>query len=277
MPKLRKLCLLSLTATFWTCQTAKVVLQERCTSADYREAPTTGDATISGQAFLTTQGGDVKRGAGRTVYLDPVTRCSWEYYENVIRAGSEMEGDVDPFMQAARRTTTADADGRFHFDHLSPGSYYVAVSVTWLTRSGTTGGTVSQRVKVLPHESKEIVVSRLHRGGPRRPYPFGDLPVAPPAQASSQSGCSDPVPLSTPKPTYPSDIRKRRIEGYVVIRAIVTTAGTLGNISIIKTSHPDLTAVAVSAVAEWRYQPGTCGGKAVPVVVTHTLTFTLDD
>src|ERR1044072_6449747 len=39
-------------------------------AGDYAICQIPGGATIAGQAFLTTRGGDVKRGAGRDVTLD---------------------------------------------------------------------------------------------------------------------------------------------------------------------------------------------------------------
>jgi hypothetical protein len=46
-----------------------------------------GDATITGQAFLKTRGGDVKYGAGNTIFMNPVTSYSTEWMDRAILGG----------------------------------------------------------------------------------------------------------------------------------------------------------------------------------------------
>ena len=46
-----------------------------------------GTATITGQAFVKTRGGDVKFGAGNKVFLNPVTTYSTEWYQKYVIGG----------------------------------------------------------------------------------------------------------------------------------------------------------------------------------------------
>lgn len=55
----------------------RVLFQE----SEYLALPKTGTATIIGQAFLKTRGGDVKTAAGNEILLNPVTSYSLQWYE----------------------------------------------------------------------------------------------------------------------------------------------------------------------------------------------------
>lgn len=138
------------------------------TLADYLPYSESGTGSIEGQAFLTTRGGDVKRAAGRLVTLDPATTLGIDWY-NRIGSTSVLLFDATPpdsIFTARRRTTTADADGRFRFDSLPAGSYIVRTTVTWEipgTISGTMetqGGVVSAIVPLKAGERKKIVLSQ---------------------------------------------------------------------------------------------------------------------
>jgi hypothetical protein len=128
---------------------------------------TTGTASIAGQAFLTTRGGDVKRAAGRSVTLDPVTAVSRRWYH---RVGQSIEGfaqvpQPETIFRAARRVTVADADGRFQFNNLPAGTYILRTLVTWEAPTGGSGlsmqgGVVSEVVTLRDGERQEVILSQ---------------------------------------------------------------------------------------------------------------------
>ena len=102
---------------------------------EYQPYLAAGNATITGQAFLTQRGGDVVKAAGRTVTLDPATSVGNEWWEKVVTDRyDQSETPPSTAFQQARRTTTADADGRFRFSDLPPGKYYLHTVVTWENR-----------------------------------------------------------------------------------------------------------------------------------------------
>lgn len=128
-------------------------------AAEYAPFRQPGAGTISGQAFLTTRGGDVKLAAGRTVTLDPATGYARVWYEKYGRISDQMP--PAPEFAAARRTTVADADGRFRFSNLRSGSYIVRTTVTWETGAATgglQGGIVSDVVDVAG-DTREVILS----------------------------------------------------------------------------------------------------------------------
>ena len=87
--------------------------------AEYAALAKTGTATVTGQAFLKTRGGDVKTGAGNAVYLNPVTSYSKFAYDH--RLAYDGLSPVDQRMNAYLRQTVADASGRFSFKNVPDG------------------------------------------------------------------------------------------------------------------------------------------------------------
>lgn len=124
-----------------------------------------GTGSLIGQAFLKTRGGDVRYAAGNDVYLNPVTSYSTEWFDVAIRGGQPIS-EGDPRVQAFTRTTVADGEGRFEFNNLPAGDYYVVTWVFWEVPSGayggmtTTGGPVGSKVTVRDGETTRVIVGR---------------------------------------------------------------------------------------------------------------------
>ena len=79
------------------------------------------------------------------------------------------------------------------------------------------------------------------------------------------------------KPQYTADAMRAQIQGAVFLECIVLPDGTVGDVRVVKSldSTFGLDQEAIRAAKQWRFQPGTRDGIAVPVVVTIELTFTL--
>ena len=84
-----------------------------------------------------------------------------------------------------------------------------------------------------------------------------------------------PVLQSRSEPTYPEAARKARMEGVVILEAIITASGSVEDVKVLKSVNPLLDASAVRAVQQWRYKPATLNGRAVRVYLTVTVTFNL--
>lgn len=78
------------------------------------------------------------------------------------------------------------------------------------------------------------------------------------------------------EPTYPEAARKARMEGVVILEAIITAAGNVEDVRVLKAVNPLLDASAVRAVGQWKYRPATLNGRAVRVYLTVTVTFRLN-
>ena len=87
---------------------------------------------------------------------------------------------------------------------------------------------------------------------------------------------SAPRAIHYVRPKYSSDALLHRIEGSVLLEAIVTTGGRASQIRILKSlDRGGLDEEAVAAVAQWRFEPGRLAGTPVDVLVTIMLDFTI--
>ena len=66
------------------------------------------------------------------------------------------------------------------------------------------------------------------------------------------------------QPDYPSLARQARIQGLVVLRAMISREGAIENLQVLS-GHPMLVRAAMDAVRQWRYRPYVLNGEPVEV------------
>lgn len=76
------------------------------------------------------------------------------------------------------------------------------------------------------------------------------------------------------EPAYPTLARSARVQGEVVLSAIIDTNGQITNLQLVS-GHPMLVPAAITAVREWRYKPYLLNGQPVEVETTITVIFSL--
>jgi len=84
----------------------------------------------------------------------------------------------------------------------------------------------------------------------------------------------DPVKVRHVDPVYPPLALAARVEGTVILQCVITTAGTVSEITIVS-GHVLLNDAAVAAVGRWRYRPTLLNGEQVSVILTVTVSFAL--
>ena len=120
-----------------------------------------------------------------------------------------------------------------------------------------------------------------HSSGPRPP-----LPPPPPPPPVPPAPAPDPVRLSgsrvegflitEPKLEYPDLARRARVEGTVVLEAVISREGRIHPETVrVVTGHTLLAGAAAAAVLEWPYQPYTLGGQTVEVITTISVNYSL--
>lgn len=163
------------------CATVEPAPRPLVTSFDPTElawAKERGANRIEGDALLRTRGGDVKTCAGLDVRLLPLSNYTSEWVQRTYgRQDSGFRSQVrtlDPPLGMDRRIqdfiaeTRCNAQGRFSFDGLADGPYYVIARVTWEAPAVTggsaylagQGGELVQRVDVAGSETKTVVLTR---------------------------------------------------------------------------------------------------------------------
>lgn len=100
---------------------------------------------------------------------------------------------------------------------------------------------------------------------------------APAPLRAGEQGITLPRPVFRPRPSYTSEAMQARIQGVVLLEAVVKADGTVDNVRVIRSLDPKfgLDLEAIKAAKRWRFEPGTRLGEPVPVIVTIELTFTL--
>jgi TonB family protein len=96
-------------------------------------------------------------------------------------------------------------------------------------------------------------------------------PVVAPIRVSQESLAP---PLRKTVPTYPALARTARVQGTVVLAAIIDADGRVSQVTA-KKGHPMLIPPAIEAVRKWRYKPYLVDGKATPVETEIAVRFRL--
>lgn len=87
---------------------------------------------------------------------------------------------------------------------------------------------------------------------------------------------SAPRSIKEVRPKYTTAALVNKIQGTVVLEAVVTGDGCTSQIRIVRSLDPGgLDEEAVAAVAQWRFEPGRLAGAPVDVLVTIVLSFSL--
>ncbi len=98
--------------------------------------------------------------------------------------------------------------------------------------------------------------------------------VATPQRVRVSQGVSQGLLIHQIKPTYPPLARQARIQGSVMLQAVIAKDGTIQNLRLIS-GHPMLAPAAIEAVKQWRYKPYYLNGEPVEVETQITVNFTL--
>jgi len=80
--------------------------------------------------------------------------------------------------------------------------------------------------------------------------------------------------VSRVQPVYPPLARQARIQGAVVLRALISREGLIENLQILS-GHPMLAQAAIEAVKQWRYRPYMLNGEPIEVETQVTVNFSL--
>jgi protein TonB len=109
-------------------------------------------------------------------------------------------------------------------------------------------------------------------GVPDTPPPSGPL-------LPGVEGVTSPVRIeeSAIKPTYPEIARVARVEGRVIVQAVILRDGSVSDVEILSCNRPNMgfEESAIEAVKQWRYKPAMQGTRPVDVYFTVVVEFDL--
>jgi protein TonB len=98
--------------------------------------------------------------------------------------------------------------------------------------------------------------------------------VAAPQRVRVSQGVSQGLLVRRVQPNYPPLARQARIQGTVVLRAVISKDGSIENLTLVS-GHPMLAPAAIDAVKQWKYRPYLLNGEPVEVDTEVLVNFTL--
>jgi protein TonB len=111
-------------------------------------------------------------------------------------------------------------------------------------------------------------------GGIISSTPMAVPKVATPQRVRVSQGVSQGLLIRKVQPTYPPLARQARIQGQVMLQALISKDGSIENLRLIS-GHPMLAPAALEAVKQWKYKPYMLNGEPVEVETTVQVNFTL--
>ncbi|MBL8573227.1 MAG: carboxypeptidase regulatory-like domain-containing protein [Hyphomicrobiaceae bacterium] len=126
-----------------------------------------GTTRIDGHAFIKKPSGTPAFAVGEIVRLVPATPYAKERFDKlfggkkfVAATAYPKAEDTDPRYAEFTRTTKSESSGRFSFENVAPGTYYVTTQIVWQPEENKPhrGGAVYEIVTVTGREDKPIKV-----------------------------------------------------------------------------------------------------------------------
>jgi protein TonB len=107
--------------------------------------------------------------------------------------------------------------------------------------------------------------------------PAGSVALEP--KMAGVGGVTQPVRIESSyvRPVYPEIARTARLEGRVILQAVICRDGSVTEVEVLSCNQPSLgfEDAAVEAVKQWRYEPATADGDTVDVYFTIMVDFEL--
>ena len=95
------------------------------------------------------------------------------------------------------------------------------------------------------------------------------------SEKQPQPCATAPRAISTPKPEYSEEARRKCLQGTVELRFIVGPDGSVQQVEVVKPLGMGLDEAAIATVRTWKFEPGTHDGKPVAVKLSADVSFSL--
>jgi TonB family protein len=173
----------------------------------------------------------------------------------------------------AELKTRTSASGQYEFLSLTPGTYELLVQVPGF-RMGVRGP-LKLESDTARKESFLLEVGKISEaltvtaaGTPRPQYDS-------PRRIRVGGNLQATRLLRQPRPAYPEKARSEGREGTVNLTAVILKDGTIGGLTPMPDSDPELAEAAMDAVRQWQYSPTLLNGEPVEVVTSISVNFRL--
>lgn len=103
-----------------------------------------------------------------------------------------------------------------------------------------------------------------------------EAPTEPGEPVVIDESMTEPRVLTKVAPEYTEMARKARVQGVVIVQAVIREDGQVAGTKILKGLPMGLDQQAVAAIKQWVFEPATREGKPVAVYYNLTVEFRLD-
>jgi TonB family protein len=171
---------------------------------------------------------------------------------------------------------TTDAEGRFAFPAVEPGTYVLASSMRGfkVLRQPIELKAPSDWSRVITLQLgtlKETISVKGRRGSGAATAPAG------PVRVRVGGNIRPPMKLKDVKPVYPAASQEAGHEGVVEIEAVIGKDGSVTAARVTSTDvYPELAAAALEAVRQWTFSATLLNGSPVDVVMNVSISFALE-
>lgn len=143
--------------------------------------------------------------------------------------------------------------------------------------------TIPERLAAIVEEITEVVEigeiagpSSAEAGGEKGQQHTGPGGIGKDIYREGDGGVMPPALLAKELPLYTEGARRKRVEGLVVLRAIIDKNGRVTEVRIVKSLDPELDESAVrTVITKWRFRPATLNGQPVLFEVNFEIEFGL--
>lgn len=180
-------------------------------------------------------------------YIFAISACDASHYQFVAEPATPDSGQR-AFCSDESGTVRASADGK---------------AATCLS----SGETVEDKAALIIHPPSAPPQTNSSSG-----TPAGTSQSA--QRVRILQGVSQGLLISRVPPIYPPVARAARVQGTVVLKALINQMGNVETLELVS-GHPMLAPAAIDAVKQWKYRPYLLNGKAVNVETQITVNFAL--
>ncbi|MEA2558908.1 MAG: hypothetical protein QOH06_412 [Acidobacteriota bacterium] len=100
-------------------------------------------------------------------------------------------------------------------------------------------------------------------------------PAGPPYRVGGN--VTRPEKVSGEPPAYTIEARKARVQGVVIVEAVIDEQGNVMDAKVLKGLPAGLDEATLEAVRSWKFDPARMDGKPVPVYYTLTVNYTVEE
>lgn len=174
----------------------------------------------------------------------------------------------------ARQETMSMADGKFGFQQLAAGQYILRVEKEGFAPilrefNVHQDSTVERGLTLQTGSTHEAIVTTANTPGRNNSAPGEPKPIRVGGELEQGNLITKVQPL------YPAAAKSARVQGQVVLDAVISAEGIPEDVQVVSSPSDDLSQSALEAVRQWRYRPVWLNGNPVEIETEIVVNYTL--